>query len=253
MLLSSRAVQQQATATFPATASRRRPRWFYTSMGIVATLVVVAGFGGSYYGMATGAGSLPPLVKVHGLVFALWLILFIAQTTLVAARRVAVHRRLGYAAAALAPAMVGLGYATAIEGARRGFDLNFTNDPLGYMVFPLGSITAFTVLAAGGFWYRRRPEVHKRLMLLATVGPLMNAPLAHLFAHTEALRGRALLFLCVMLVLLFACAVYDRLTCGRFHPVSLWGAVALFAWGNLQAVVIGPSGGWHRFAAWLIS
>ena len=253
MLLSSRAVQQQATTTFPATASRRGPRWFYTSMGIVAALVVVAGFGSSYYGMATGTGSLPRLVKVHGLVFALWLVLFVTQTALVAARKVAIHWRLGYAAIVLAVAMVGLGYATAIEGARRGFDLNFTNDPLGYMVFPLGSIVSFTVLVAAGCWHRRRPEVHKRLMLLATVGPLMNAPLAHLVAHTDALRGRALLFLFVMLILLFACAAYDRLARGSYHPVSLWGAVALFGWGNLQAVIIGPSEGWRRFAARLIS
>ena len=66
-------------------------------------------------------------------------------------------------------------------------------------------------------------------MLLATLGPLMNAPLAHLFAHTDALRGKSLLFLSVMVVLLFAGAAYDRLTRGHFHPVSLWGAVALLA------------------------
>lgn len=254
--------QQQAAAMFTHRATGRRPRWFYTSMGVVATLVVVASFGGSYYGMATGTGSLPWLIKVHGIVFALWLVLFIAQTTLVAARKVAVHRRLGLASVALAVVMVGLGFATAIEGARRGFDLNFTDDPLGYMVFPLGSIVAFMVLVAAGFWYRRRAETHKRLMLLATVGPLMNAPLAHLFAHTPALRGSGpLLFLAPMAALLFASAAYDlfiskdKRISGRWrvHPMSLWGAVALFAWGNLQAVVIGPSAAWHRFAAWLIN
>ena len=52
--------------------------------------------------------------------------------------------------------------------------------------------------------------------------------------------------------MLFSPAVYDRLTRGRFHPVTLWGAVILFAWGNLRAVAIGPSEVWHRFAAWLI-
>ncbi|HYG81118.1 MAG TPA: hypothetical protein VD861_12055 [Pyrinomonadaceae bacterium] len=88
-------------------------------MGVVTVLVVVAGFGGSYYRMAAGTGSLSALVKVHALVFALWLAVFIAQTLLVAARRVALHRRLGYAAVGLAVAMVGLGFATALEGARQ--------------------------------------------------------------------------------------------------------------------------------------
>jgi hypothetical protein len=230
-------MQRQATATLssPAAIKRRRSRWFYTVMGVIATLVVVAGFGGSYYGMASGRGSLTWLIKVHGLVYALWLAVFIAQTSL-----------------ALFGAMVVLGYQAAVEGARRGFDLNYTNDPLGYMVFTMGALVGFTAFAAAGFWYRRRPEVHKRLMLLATVGPLMGAPLAHLFAHTEALRGRAILFVIILAALLFAGAFYDRLTRGRFHPVTLWGAVALFVWGNLQAAVIGPSQWWHRLAAWLI-
>jgi hypothetical protein len=191
------------------------------------------------------------LVKAHALVFALWLVLFIVQTRLVAAGRITLHRQLGLAGGGLAVAMLALGYATAVAGARRGFDLTFRGDPLGYMVFPLGSLVAFTVFVAAALRYRRRPDVHKRLMLLATVGPLLNAPSAHFFANTAALRGTPLPFLALMIALLSASAVYDRVTRGRIHPVSLWGALLLFVWGNLQAVVIGPSAGWHRFAAWL--
>ena len=248
----------QATAVLPAHAAARRSsaRWFYTGMGVVAILVVVAGFGSSYYGMATGTGTLMPLVKAHGLVFALWLALVIVQTRLVATRRVAMHRRLGLAAVALAVAlavaMVALGYATAVAGARRGFDLNFSADPLGYMVFRLGGLVGFTILVAAALWYRRRPDVHKRLMLLATIGQLMNAPLAHFAANTAVLRETFLPFLTMMIIPPAARAVYDRVTSGRVHPVSLWGAVPLFGWGIVQAVVIGPSAEWHRFAAWLI-
>jgi hypothetical protein len=60
------------------------------------------------------------------------------------------------------------------------------------------------------------------------------------------------LFVASMAALLFTGAVYDRVTLGRFHPVSLWGAIILFAWGNLRAIVVGPSEAWHQFAAWLI-
>lgn len=223
-------------------------------MGVVATLVAAAGFGGSYYRMATGSGSLPTLVKVHGVVFALWLLLFVAQAALVAARRVALHRRLGYASVALAAAVVGLGYATAVAAARRGHDLSLddTHDPLRFLVFTLGDTLGFAVLAGAGFWFRRRPETHKRLMLLATVSPMMNAPLVHFFVHHPEIPARPILLLAPMFALLFAPAAYDRLTRGRFHPVTLWGAVILFAWGNLRAAAIGPSEVWHQFAAWLI-
>jgi uncharacterized membrane protein YozB (DUF420 family) len=181
-----------------------------------------------------------------------WIVLFLQQTTLVATGRIAAHRRLGIAAAVLAVAMVAIGYRAAIAAAQRGYDLDGLGDPLRFMVFPLGDLVSFTILVAAGVWYRRRSEVHKRLMLLATIGALMNAPLAHLFANTAALRGKTPLFLLAMVALLSASAVYDRISRGRIHPVSLWGAVLLFAWGNVRALVIGPSDAWHQFAAWLI-
>ncbi len=90
-------------------------------------------------------------------------------------------------------------------------------------------------------------------MLLATVSPMMNALLVHFFFINPGIPGRAILLLVPMAALLFAPAVYDRITRGRFHRVTLWGAVLLFAWGNLRATVIGPSKVWHEFAAWLIS
>jgi hypothetical protein len=90
-------------------------------------------------------------------------------------------------------------------------------------------------------------------MLLAVVGPTMSAALVHLWAQPPMPDAARLpLFLASMASLLFAGAIYDRVTRGRFDPVSLWGAVILFAWGNLRAVVVGPSDAWHDFARWLI-
>jgi len=53
-------------------------------------------------------------------------------------------------------------------------------------------------------------------------------------------------------VLLSASAVYDKLTLGKIHPVSFWGAIALFVYANLRAGLIGPSAAWHSFAGWLV-
>lgn len=248
-------MQQQETLTLKPTAAakRRRSSWFYICMSIVAIGVVVVGFGNSFYGTVTGTMPLSVLVNIHAAVFSAWLILFLVQTVLVATKKTAVHRRLGMTAAALAIVMLVVGYITAIAGARRGFDLDGTNDPLGYMVFPLGDLVSFAILVGAGFWYRRKVEIHKRLMLLATVGPLMNAPMAHFFAHIPGLQAGPPIILIPMIALLFASAIYDRITFGHIHRVSLWGAVLLFAWGNLRALVIRPSVEWHHFAAWLIS
>ena len=78
----------------------------------------------------------------------------------------------------------------------------------------------------------------------------MPAPVTHLVGHVGANR---LVIAPILLILLFSGAVFDRVTRGRIHPVSLWAAVALFLITNVRVFVIGPSAAWHRFATWLVS
>lgn len=240
-----------------ATPQRRRADGkFYVGMTIVLFAIVIAGFGPGMLNTSTRLAPLTLMVGLHGLVFTAWLVLFVVQTALITSRKVGVHRRLGYAGALLAVLMVVTGYFTAISMARRGFDLsgdlNAADDPMMPLVFMLGDLVTFAVLVGLGVAYRQRPAVHKRMLFLATVGGLMSAPLAHVIGHVPALRDKPAIIL-VPLVLLWAShAVYDRLSFGRIHPVSLWGAVVLFVGSNLRATVIGPSAAWHQFGAWLV-
>jgi hypothetical protein len=227
-------------------------------MAVVAILVVLVGFGPLLVNPAGRTSPMTPLTVTHSVVFGAWLALFLGQTLLVGRGRLATHRRVGLAAMTLAIAMIVVGYTTAIATGRRGFDLsgdlNVAQDPLGYLVFPLGDLLSFAVFAAAAFWYRRTPAIHKRLMVFATAGSLMGAPLAHFIGHTPALRDiPAPIILVPLTALYFANAIHDRLILGRIHRLSLWGGVALFVWANLRAAVIGPSAVWHRLAGWLVS
>src|SRR5687767_3050526 len=85
----------------------RRDRRFFTGMAVAAMLTVFAGFAPSYYLKVltgrpgiSGQAVLSPLLHVHGFVFTSWIVLFLVQARLVAARRIGLHRRLGYAAVA---------------------------------------------------------------------------------------------------------------------------------------------------------
>jgi uncharacterized membrane protein YozB (DUF420 family) len=226
-------------------------RWFYTGMGIVAVLVVAIGFADSVEGEVTGQRSLTPLVHVHAAIFTSWLVLFIAQSTLVATGRTGVHRRLGVAGGVLAMLILVVGFQTSVVAARRGYPGN--GDPLGFLVHPLGDLVSFAVLVGAALWFRHRREAHKRLMLLATIGAMMNAPLTHIHARLPGeLSTNPIPFLLPMLVLLSTSAVYDYVSERRIHPVSLWGAILLFAWGNARELFIGPSDAWHRLAGWLV-
>jgi hypothetical protein len=227
-------------------------------MAIVAIVIAIAGFGPAAVDTEVCKGPLTLAVGAHGAVFSLWLLLFLTQTILVPKGRINIHRRLGYAGAVLAVLMIVSGYTTAIAMARRGYDLSgdltaTVDDARTILVFQLGDLLNFGVLVGCAVWFRHRPDVHKRLMLLATVGTLMPAALAHIIGHSPFLREiKAAIIVIPIGVLLFSGAVHDRLTLGRIHPVSLWVAVAMLLWSNLRAVVIGPSETWHRFAEWLI-
>jgi len=225
-------------------------------MAMCTIVTVVLGFTPSLVNTAARNAPVTPLATAHGVVYLAWLLLFFTQTTLVATRRISVHRRLGAATVFLAPVMIVLGYKTAIVMARRGFDLSgdlhTQADPLLGIVNPLGDLVPFAILVTAGFLYRHRSEIHKRLMLLATVGGLMPAPLAHLIGHLPSVRDKPPVIVIPIALFLFAGAVYDRISLGRIHPVSLWVALAIFVWDLSLNIIIGPSAAWHHFAQWLV-
>ena len=179
------------------------------------------------------------------------------QTVLVHGQNTRVHRRLGWIGAPLAIAVVAVGYVTTIAQGRRGFalwwDPALKTDALAELVHPLGDLLSFSVLVIAALVWRRRSDVHKRLMLLATVGSMMAAPLAHFFSYFPALRGGPPVILLPLAALYFSSAIYDRLAHGRIHPVSLWAGLSLLVWAMFRGLVIGPSASWHQFAGWLIS
>jgi hypothetical protein len=109
---------------------------------------------------------LSALAAAHGVVFFAWLLLFLIQSRLIATRHVAWHRRLGLASVAIVAWMIPLGYTTTIAMVRRGYDLS-DRDPPHVAVFPLCNLLIFSALAIAALAYRRRPEIHKRLMLFA--------------------------------------------------------------------------------------
>jgi hypothetical protein len=251
-------MQDQGNTAVTARAASGPPvdRWFYIAMAICMIVVAVLGFAPSIVNTVARKAPLTLLTAAHGAVSVAWLATFLAQTTLAATRRFPVHRQLGTTAVFLAPVMIVLGYLVAIAMARRGFDLsgdlNIGADPLLGLVNPLGDLVTFGILVAAGYWYRHRSDIHKRLMLLAIVGGLVPAPLAHLIGHSSSLRDMGPIIVVPIALFLFASAAYDRASLGRVHPVSLWGAILILVWGLLRNIMIGPSAAWHRFAQWIV-
>ena len=83
-------------------------------------VLVTAGFAPTFFARSANGllGPLPLPVLVHGVAGTAWVLLFAAQTALVAAARVAWHRRLGWLAAAAAIVLVASG-AIVVTGSSR--------------------------------------------------------------------------------------------------------------------------------------
>lgn len=222
-------------------------RRFFSAMALVAALVVFAGFAPTYFlKQVFGTPPLSPVFHLHGALFTSWIVLFIVQTSLIATKLVRVHQRLGILGGFLASAMLIVGYLAAITATRRAVNAGAA-EALGFLVIPIGDLLQFGVLIALGLYFRRRPQIHKRLFLLATIALLTPAiaRLPHVIAYGP------LLFFGLTDLFIAICFIYDRVVRGRIHPAFFWGGVSMVAFQILR-VLIGGTSVWLAFAGWLI-
>ncbi|WCT73885.1 hypothetical protein PQ455_01235 [Sphingomonas naphthae] len=128
--------------------------WF-----LLAFAVILAGFWPSFFSQPAGNDAAH---AAHGLFATLWLILLVAQSALIRARRRALHRRIGWASIGLAVLLV----ATSLNLVRI-----MLADPAGFPIWlrltlayiDLTTITLFVGLYAAAILWRRDRVVHSRL------------------------------------------------------------------------------------------
>jgi hypothetical protein len=235
-------------------------RWYFTGMAIVMIAVSIAGFLPAIVNPVGRRAPLTLLAAVHGIVFLAWLLLFLAQSLLAATGRVQWHRRLGLTSVVLLALIVPLSFETTAAMVRRGFDLS-GDQHAGYppprgldvytaSIFNFGFLLVFAILAIAAICYRRRPEIHKRLMLFANIA-LMGPPVTHLIGHISPLELTPPEVLIPFTLFLLASVARDYVVAKRIHPLTAGLAIAIFLSVPIQGAVIGPSAWWHRFAAWL--
>src|SRR5436305_11750909 len=118
---------------------------FFPAMAWAMMAVVFAGFAPSWFLRSYIPAPMPlaplsPLIIVHGAAFTLWMALFITQTSLVAANRRDIHRKLGWWGAGLAVALLVLGWMAAVNSLRRGVAPVPGISPAIFFAVPIGSL-----------------------------------------------------------------------------------------------------------------
>jgi hypothetical protein len=231
-----------------AIRTRQRTRWFYVGMAAAIAITVFAGFSRTYFLKAHyGTPALSTLLHVHGFVFTTWVLFFLLQTTLVASGRTYLHRQMGVAGAGLAALVLILGTTVAIVRVKTGVSPIPGVPALAFLAIPLFDMLVFGVLVGTALYFRRKLEIHKRLMTLAMISllaaPIARLPFGIMKAGPPAFFGLADLFIVAMLV-------YDLTTRKKIHPATIWGGLLIVLSQPLRLMVAGTPT-WMAIASWM--
>jgi len=241
-------------------ASSDAKRKFYSWMAITCLAVAIIGFMPTYFlPMVQGRFQAPPIIHIHGAVFFAWTALFCVQTFLVANGATLAHRTWGLLGIAIATSMVFLVLATVVVRINMMDAAGYGAGMRAFSWVQVSGIVFFATVFAIAIVYLKKPEIHKRLMLLGTIS-LLDAPIARWFltflAPPPPLEGPPPpppVFVSVppaMVADLFliAAIVFDWRTRGRPHPVYLIGGGVLLLL-QLTRVPVSATPLWDSIAA----
>ncbi len=252
--LSSREVRTEAP-------SRSNPgRLLYPAAAVLLFVFMLLGFQQFYLrGQGYPGHPLAPPIKgliiAHGVSMTLWVILFLVQPLLIVSGNKRVHMKVGILGAVLAVSMVLLGLYLPIQTTRFEPDVTLWGlNRVHFMAIPIFAILTFAGFVTLGIRNRRRPEIHRPMMLLAT--------LAVIPAATDRITG---------LPELYAAGIWGQLF-GPFFVAVLTGVVFLLVkWAltrafdrwlalgltalalvDLLIMRIAPTDAWGQFATFLV-
>jgi hypothetical protein len=198
-------------------------RYFYFFMSLLIAVTVVYGFSHTIDQNPIHATPIRPwILYLHATLFSGWVVFFILQSALIRTHNVRVHRKLGWVGVAMGVAIPVLGIFTAITMAR--FKILHFHSHLAapFLAVQFCDITSFAIPFALAIYWRKRPEFHRRLVLIAscalTAAAFGRFPLYVIPTHWFYVGVDLLIFLGV---------VRDLIVNRRIHPIYLYALPSL--------------------------
>jgi hypothetical protein len=238
----------------------QRTRSFFMTMSLACAAVAFLGFAPTYFRpLASGSFKANPIIHIHALAFFGWSVFIVLQAWLVNSGNVARHRAVGLIGISLATAMTIFGFLATLNAMKHAAAIGMTEQGIAFAIVPLSGIAFFAVTFALAISAVRRPEEHKRLMLLASVS-ILDAAVARWFLVFLAPAGAAgpppvgvtIPPAFVAYLLLVAAMIYDWRTRGRPHRVYVIGGTALLL-VKLLNLPISMSAAWLSLAGSILA
>ncbi len=229
-----------ATIALPPT---RAPYWFSLLL-----LIALVGFYPSYFSRLPDTDLAH---HFHGITGTVWMLLLIAQASLMRSRRVALHRRLGWSSLLVAPLFVlsGLLMMRTMLASDGGFERTFGAQ---LALVDLVTILGFALAVAMGLKQRRVREQHARWMASTAVmllPPALARMLPMLPLGIRSFEGAFHIAMGVaeLVVFVLLCNDWLRLRKPSTPFLCLFAVVAMSHAGFVLAPQLGA---WQSFAAW---
>ena len=210
----------------PAAARSR----LFLGLAWIGAAAALVGFAKTFiHPLLTGTFRGHPAIYGHAALLFGWVAFFLVQTLLVNRGKLVWHRRLGGIGAALGIGVVVSTIAVATLAARRTAAAGDLDGAQGELLVVQLEMSAFATLVAAAIHFRRRPDIHKRLMLLAFIGSL--GPAWFRFRHYFPEVGNPLFLYSVLLAdsLILIAMLADLLRYGRPHRVYVQAGGAMVA------------------------
>lgn len=241
----------------------RRTR-FYLWAAIACATVAIGGFMGTYW-LQLGAGTFrgPALLHIHGALCTAWVLFLISQSTLVTRGKVRNHRDWGLFGIALASVLTVVAITVAVSAMNGRIAAGEGNSARAFLIVPLSAIGLFAGFTAAAIANVKRPEWHRRFMIIGTVG-LIQAAMARVFfliatGGGPGMRpgmlpskpvGIAAPPALLLELIIVAGMIRDWRALGKVHPAWIIGAVVITGLELVRAP-ISASPGWFAFAKFL--
>ncbi len=154
----------------------KHPRLFYSISALMLLIIMFLGFQQFYlHGKAYPGREIAPPIKtliiLHATSMTAWMLLFLIQPVLITKGKRSTHMLLGKIGVGLALLIVITGFRLGIESTRIAPpDLLLWNlAPEQFMAIPTLSILTFGILVAIAIWQRKKANIHRTTMLIATL------------------------------------------------------------------------------------
>jgi hypothetical protein len=233
------------TMTLPAQPATGRAasgdveRWYFSAAMALLFVLAFIGFHRFYlHGRAFPDRELTPPIRgqviAHGLIMSAWMVMTLVQPLLIARKNHRLHMKLGWLGVALAAAVTVAGVKLSIDScAVMPPDMViWAMSPPQFMAVPFWVSVVFGSCVAVAVWKRRRPAIHRAMLLMGTL-VAMSAAISRIDTLNRTFVGTAM----------------ERLM-GPFFTTAVVGALLVLAHGAITRRV--DRWLWGSFAGTLV-